>query len=105
MLLDVLDDRLVHLVTGDAYSLAVDDSRERDDRDVRRAAADVDNHVARRLGDRHASANRRRHGFLDEMHFAGLGAIRAVFDRPFLDLRNLGRHANDNPRPYQTLRL
>ena len=38
----VLDDRLVELVAGDAHRLAVDDARQRDDRDVGRAAADVD---------------------------------------------------------------
>ena len=45
--LDVLNDRLVHLVRRDAHGLRVDDARERDDGDVRRPAADVDDHVAR----------------------------------------------------------
>jgi hypothetical protein len=50
-------------------------------------AADVDHHVARRFGDRHAGADRRRHRFLDQVHFAGLGAHRAVLHRAALDLR------------------
>ena len=99
-LLDVLDDRLVHLVAGDAHRLAVDDAGERDDGDVGRAAADVDDHVAGRLGDRHAGADRRRHRFLDQVHFAGLGAVGAVFHRALLDLRDLRRHADDDARPH-----
>ena len=45
-LLDVLNDRLVHLVARDAHRLAVDDAGERDDGDVGGAAADVHDHVA-----------------------------------------------------------
>src|SRR5581483_2492731 len=86
LLLDVLDDRLVHLVAGDAHGLAVDDAGERDDGDVGRAAADVDDHVARGLGDGHTGADGRRHRLLDEVHFARLRAVRAVLDRALLDL-------------------
>ena len=95
----VRDDRLVELVAGDPHRLAVDDAGEGDDRDVGRAAADVDDHVARRFGDRHPRADRRRHRFLDQVHFAGLGAHRAVFDGAPLDLGDLRRHADDDPRP------
>ena len=98
-LLDVLDDGFVHLVAGHAHRLAVDDAGQRDDGDVRRAAADVDDHVARRLGDRHARADGRRHGFLDQVDLAGLGAVRAVLHRALLDLRDLRRHADDDARP------
>src|SRR5262249_25265319 len=95
-LLDVLNDPFVHLVAGDAHRLAVDDARQRDDGDVCRAAADVDDHVPGRLGDWHAGADRRRHRFLDEVHFTRLRAVRAVLHRSLLDLRDLRRHADDD---------
>ena len=74
---------------------------QRDDRDVGRAAADVDHHVARGLGDRHPRADRRRHGFLDEVHFAGLGAVGAVLHGAPLHLRDLRRHPDDDARPHE----
>ncbi len=98
-LLDVLDDRIVHLVAGDADRLAVDDAGERDDRNVGRAAADVDDHVARRLGNRHAGTDRRGHRFLDEIPLAGLGAVGAVLDGALLDLRDLRGDADDDAGP------
>ncbi len=73
---------------------------ERDDGDVGRAAADVDDHVAGRLGDRHAGADRRGHRLFDEVDFTRLRAIGAVFDRAFFDLRDLGRHTDDDARAH-----
>src|SRR4029079_7401737 len=98
-LLDVLDDRLVHLVARDAHRLAVDDARERDDGDVGGAAADVHDHVARGLRDRHARTDRRGHGFFHQVHLAGLRAIRAVLHRALFDLRDLRRDADHDTRP------
>jgi hypothetical protein len=99
-LLDVLDDRLVHLVARHAHRLAVDDARERDDGDVGGAAADVHDHVARGLGDRHAGADGGRHRFFDEVHLARLGAVGAVLHRALLDLRDLRGHADDDARAH-----
>ncbi len=95
----VVDDRLVQLVAGDAHRLAVDDAGHRDDRDVGGAAADVDDHVAGRLGDGQAGADRRRHRLVDQVDLAGLGPQRALLHRAPLDLRDLGRHADDDARP------
>ena len=44
-------------------------------------------------------ADRRRHRFFDQVHFARLGAHRAVLHRAPLDLRDLRRHADDDARP------
>ncbi len=71
--------------------------------DVRRAAADIHHHVARGLGNRQARADRRHHGLLHQIHFAGLGAIGRVLDRALLHLRNLRRHADHDPRMHQHL--
>ena len=101
--LDVLRDRLVHRVAGDADRLAVDDAGQRDDRDVGRAAADVHDHVAGRFGDRQPGADRRGHRLFDQVHLAGLRAIGAVLDRAPLDLRDLRRHADDDARADEAL--
>ena len=74
---------------------------QRDDRDVGRAAADVDDHVAGRLGHGQARTNRRGHGLVDEVNLARLDAEAAVLHRAALDRRDLRRHADDQPRPHQ----
>ena len=73
--LDVLDDGLVHLVAADAHGLRKDDAGERDDGDLGGAAADVDDHVAGRLGDRQARADGRGHGLFDQVDLAGAGGL------------------------------
>src|SRR5690606_8794866 len=98
-LLDVLDDRVVHLVAGDANGLAVNDAGKRDDGNVGGAPADVDDHVARRLGDRHPGPDRRRHGLFHEVDLTGLRAIGAVLHRALFDLGDLARHADHDAGP------
>ena len=61
---------------------------KRNHRDVRRAAADVDHHVAARFGNRQAGADRRHHGLLHQMHFARLGAVGRIHDGALFHLRN-----------------
>ena len=94
----VVDDRLVQLVAGDADRLAVDDAGHRDDGDVGGAAADVDDHVAGRLGDGQAGADGGGDRLVDQVDLAGLGPQRALLHRAALDLRDLGRHADDDAR-------
>src|SRR4030095_6775760 len=52
------------MVPGEAHRLRAHDARARDRRSVGRPAADVDDHVARRLGHGQARADRRRHRLL-----------------------------------------
>ena len=52
---------------GHADGAGVDDAGHRDDRDVRRSAADVEDHVARGLRDRKPRADRRHHRLLDQI--------------------------------------
>ena len=99
--LHVRDDRLVHLVAADAHALRVDDAGERDDGDLGRAAADVDDHVAARLGDGQARADGRRHGLLDQVDLARAGALGALLHRALLDLGDAEGHADDDARLHQ----
>ena len=62
---DIGDDRLVHLVAAHPHRAAIDDAAERQHRDLGRAAADIDDHRAGRLGHRQPGADRCRHRLLD----------------------------------------
>ena len=98
VLLDVVDDRLVHLVAADAQRLRDDDPAERDDGDLGRAAADVDDHVPGRLGDGEAGADRGGHRLLDEVGLARAGGERRLLDGALLDAGDAGRDADDDAR-------
>ena len=98
LLLDVGDDRVVHLVAADAQRLRDDDAAERDHRDLGRAAADVDDHVPGRLADRQAGADRGGHRLLDQVGLAGTGGERRVLDGALLDARHPRGDADDHAR-------
>ena len=99
----VIHDSFVHLISGHAHGTRVNDAAQRNHRNVRCAAANVDHHVAAGLGDGQSGADRRYHGLLDQMHFAGLGAIGRIHDRAFFHLRNLRRDTNHDARMHQHL--
>ena len=103
VLLDVVDDRLVHLVAGDADRGGVDHAGQRDDGDLGRAAADVDNHVAGRRLDRQADADGRGDGFGHEVDLAGARRLDRVAHRALLDFGDARRHADDDPGPDEQL--
>ena len=96
--LEVLHDGFVHLVAGHADGTRVDDAAQRDDGDVGGAAADVDDHVAGRLGDGQAGADRGGHGLLDEINFAGARAVGGVLHGALFDRRDLAGDADDDAR-------
>src|SRR5262245_2231762 len=98
LLLDVVDDRLVHLVAAHPHRLRDDDAAERDDRDLARSAADVDDHVSGRLGNREPGADRSRHRLLDEVRLTRTGGERRLLDRSLLHSGHPGRHADDDAR-------
>src|SRR5262249_13862969 len=102
--LDVLDDGLVHLVTGHADRARKHDTAQRDDGDLGGAAADVDDHVTGRLGDRKAGADRRRHRLFDQIDFARPGRFCRFAHRAFLDRGNSEGYADHDPRtrPHQS---
>ena len=99
--LQMLGNRLVHRVARHAERAAVDRPGERNDGDVAGAAADVDDHVARRFRDRQAGADRRHHRLLDQKDLRSPGAHRRLPHRPFLHRRDLRRHADHDPRASQ----
>ncbi len=96
--LHVADDRLVELVAGDADRLGAHDAAERDDRDLGRAATDVDDHRAGRLLDRQSRADRCRHRLLDEERLTRARLHRRLEHRALLDLGDAGGHAHDHAR-------
>ena len=75
--------------------VADDDAAERDDGDLRRAAADVDDHAAAGLHDRQAGADRRGHRLLDEVGVARAGVERGVVDGALLDFGDAAGDADD----------
>ena len=71
----------------------------RQDRDLGRAAADVDDEAAGRFADRQAGTDRGGHRLLDEARPAGAGVEGGVADGALLDLGHAGRDAEQHPRP------
>ena len=94
----IFDDRLVELVARNLDRGGLDDAAERDDRDVGRAAADVNDQIAVRPADVETRADGRRNRLLDEEHALRTGLRAGVDDRTFLDLGDDRGHADDDVR-------
>src|SRR5262249_62273207 len=101
--LDGLDVALAHLAAADADRFADHDAGERDPRPLGGAAADVDDHVARRLGDGQPGADRRRHRLFDQVDLPRAGALGRLAHRALLDLGDAERDADDDARADQAL--
>src|SRR5690606_37324889 len=71
---------------------------QRDDRDLGRAAADVEHHRAARLVHGHAGTDRGRHRLFDEIDLARARAFGRLTDRAPLDLRRAVRHTDEHAR-------
>ncbi len=99
--LEVLHDGVVHLIAGHAHGARIDDAGKRNDRDVGGAAADIDHHVAGRLGDGQTRADGGHHGLFHQMHLAGLGAIGGIDDGALFHLRDFAGHADHDARMHQ----
>jgi hypothetical protein len=74
---------------------------ERDDGDLGRAAADVDDHVPGRLGDREPGADRGGHRLLDQEDLARAGGLGGLLDGALLDLGDAEGHADDDAGLHQ----
>ena len=94
----VAHDRLVKGVAGGLDRLALDHAAERHDRDLRRAAADVDDQMAVRLRKISARTGRRRHGGLDQIHLARAGLDDGIDDVALLHAGHAARHSDKHAR-------
>src|SRR2546421_626664 len=104
LLLAEAHQRLVDLVPGDANRLAGHDPTERDDRDFRGAAADVDDHVAAGLVHGEAGADGGGHGLLDDVgRLAGARVLGRLLHGALFDAgdarRDADHHARLRPSP------
>ena len=94
----IVDDRLVHLVATDPDGAGIDNAAERQHRHLRRAAADIDDHGARRLRHRQAGADSRGHRLLDQVDPPRACAQGAFLDRAALHLGRTGGDAHHHLR-------
>ena len=94
----ILDDGLVELVARDLDGGRFDDAGERNDRDIGRTAADVDDHVALGLGDVDARTDGGGDRLFNEVDAARAGLNARVDDRALLDLGDAGGNADDDAR-------
>jgi hypothetical protein len=69
-----------------------------DDRDLGRAAADIHNHVAHRVGHRQAGPDGRSHGLINDLALVGAGLAGGVFHGAALDFGDARRHPHDHAR-------
>src|ERR1700730_4824796 len=99
--LDVLDDRLVHLVPGHAHRAGENHSGKRNHGDLGGAAADINNHVARGLGNWESGADSRRHRFLDQVYLPGAGGFGRLAQRALFDPADARGGADHDPRADQ----
>jgi hypothetical protein len=100
--LDVVDDRVVHLVAADADRLPDHHSAERDHRDLGGATADVDHHARDRVRDGQVGADRSCHRLLDQIDGPRARGSCRLVDRPPLDVGDPARDAQNDPRERET---
>ncbi len=94
----MLEDRLVELVARGADGLGDHDAAHGDDGDLGGAAADIDDHRARRILDGQVCADGCCHGLLDEVGLARAGLDGRLEDGALLDGGDAGGHAHDDAR-------
>jgi hypothetical protein len=99
LLLRGAHDRFVELVPADLDRVSDHEPAEGRDRDLARAAADVDDQRARRFRNRQAGADCRRERLVDQRRVRHTSAARRLLDRAPLDRRDPARHAHDHMRP------
>ena len=93
---DVADNGVVKAAARDLYGLALGHAAERDDRRLRRAAADVDDEVAVRLRDVYARAVGRGYGALDEVDLPRARLDHGVYHRALFHARDAARHTDQD---------
>ena len=101
---NVGDDGFVHLVTADADAGGIGKAAQAEHRNFGGAAADIDDHAADRLGDRHTGADRRRHRLLDQIDLGRAGVVGGIADGAFFDASRSRWHADDDFREARQFR-
>ena len=99
--LDVVDDRVVHLVATHANRTRCHDARKRDHCDIGGTAADVHHHVALGCRDVETGADRGRHGLFDQENFAGPCGKSRLAHCALFNARDARRNADHNARADQ----
>src|SRR6185503_11475053 len=92
-----LHDRNIELVAAGADRRIAHNAGERDDRDLRCATADVDDHVAGRRLDGEADTDCRGHGLSNHEYFFGTGTQRRVAHRTLLHFGDTRGYTDDDP--------
>ena len=95
---DIFDHRVVKRVARDLDGRGYGDAVHAEDRDVGRAAADVDDHVARRPCDVQLGPQRCGERLFDQVHAPGPGLHRRLNDGALLHLGHAARHRDDHAR-------
>ena len=93
---DIADDGLVEGAARGLDALALGHAAQRDDRGLRRAAADVDDKVPVGLPDVYARAAGRGHGALDEVDLPRAGLGHRVDHRALLHAGDAAGHADED---------
>ena len=94
----MLEDGLVEFVAGNANGRRDDDAAHGDNRDLGRAATDIDDHGTRGLLDRQIGSDGRSHRLLDQVSLASAGLDGGLEDSALLDRGDAGRNADDHAR-------
>ena len=90
------DNRLIEAISAYSYRFRVHNPIERDNRDFRRTATNVDNHRAACLLNRQSCSNSRRHRLFDETHVASTRTGDRLTNRTALNLSRLAGHADQH---------
>ena len=95
---DVADDRFVERVARDLDGFALHHAAERDDRDLGRAAADIDDEMSVRPGNVDARTGGRGNSGFHEIHFTRAGFDHGVDDVALLHAGDAARHGDEHAR-------
>ena len=91
------NDGLIEHITSHAHTAGSYDTAQRDDCDLRRAAADIHDHAAGGLADGQACTDGSSHGLFNDRHLTGTGLQGSLAHCAALHLGNTGGDADDHP--------
>jgi hypothetical protein len=98
----VIFNRFIEIEAAQVNGLGHDDAAQGKDSHIRRAAADVDDHVAYGIVYGHVDAHSRGNGRVNEIGFLGSGLIDGFHDGPLFDVGRRSRHADHDAQALDT---